>query len=440
MLISKTVIIKWTKRMKKYYINKGYIFTKYGDEFEIKVEDLSEGSRVLIEIKCDNPNCENPHLKPVAYVDYLKCIAEDNKYYCFKCARKLHGGKKLIKTLLKNRKSFYAWCIENNREDILNRWDYELNKCSSKDITYSTNKKYYFKCPKNIHPSELKNINSFVKGQEGTMDCKMCNSFAQWGIDNICSDFLEKYWDYKKNNELDINPWEIPKSCSSPMVYIKCQEKYYHDSYISRCSTFMRGDRCPYCATFHGKVHPLDSLGKILEDKGLLWIWSNKNKKSPYEYTPFSMKKVWWKCLEGKHEDYYRDIHNSTTYNFRCPECNFSKGEKKIENYLKIKHINYIPQKEFDNLMGLGGKKLSYDFYLPQYNLLIEYQGEFHDGNGNYYMKKNLEKQQEHDRRKREYAKSHNVKLLEIWYYNYDNIEEILNKELKIDNDFKEVI
>ena len=30
----------------------------------------------------------------------------------------------------KNKKSFYDWCVENNREDILDRWDYELNDCS----------------------------------------------------------------------------------------------------------------------------------------------------------------------------------------------------------------------------------------------------------------------------------------------------------------------
>ena len=33
---------------------------------------------------------------------------------------------------------------------------------------------------------------------------------------------------------------------------------------------------------------------------------------------------------------------------------------------------------------------------------------------------------------KREYAKNHNIKLLEIWYWDYDNIEEILNKELDL--------
>lgn len=37
-------------------------------------------------------------------------------------------------------------------------------------------------------------------------------------------------------------------------------------------------------------------------------------------------------------------------------------------------------QKEFDNLLGVKNGKLKFDFYLPTYNFLIEYQGEYHDG------------------------------------------------------------
>ena len=35
---------------------------------------------------------------------------------------------------------------------------------------------------------------------------KKCNSFAYWGIDNICDDFLEKYWDYERNT---VDPWNV---------------------------------------------------------------------------------------------------------------------------------------------------------------------------------------------------------------------------------------
>ena len=77
---------------------------------------------------------------------------------------------------------------------------------------------------------------------------------------------------------------------------------------------------------------------------------------------------------------------------------------------------------------------LSYDFYLPKYNLLIEYQGNYHDGTVNKEVQSDekFNRQQEHDKRKREYAKKNNIKLLEIWYWDFDNIEGILKRELNL--------
>lgn len=53
MLLTKTVNVKWNSRNKKYYTDLGYIFTKMGDDVEIKIDDLSKGSNVRVEIRCD---------------------------------------------------------------------------------------------------------------------------------------------------------------------------------------------------------------------------------------------------------------------------------------------------------------------------------------------------------------------------------------------------
>ena len=65
-----------------------------------------------------------------------------------------------------------------------------------------------------------------------------------------------------------------------------------------------------------------------------------------------------------------------------------------------------------------------------KYNLLIEYQGEFHDGTAWQQTEIDFLRQQEHDKRKKNYAKKNNIGLLEIWYWDYDNIEQILNEVL----------
>ena len=68
--------------------------------------------------------------------------------------------------------------------------------------------------------------------------------------------------------------------------------------------------------------------------------------------------------------------------------------------------------------------------------LLIEYQGAFHDGSikTGYQTKEKLSKQQEHDKRKRDFALKQEINLLEIWYWDFDNIEQILKDKLHINN------
>lgn len=147
-----------------------------------------------------------------------------------------------------------------------------------------------------------------------------------------------------------------------------------------------------------------------------------------------SNKKLIFKCK--KDNAIFKMSWNAMQCGNRCPKCSKSKGESKIEKWL-IENIDYIPQKTFEGLIGLGNGKLSYDFYLPKHDLFIEYQGEQHDrpvdfsGRGEKYAKEQFKIQQEHDKRKREYAKQNNIELLEIWYWDYDNIEEILRNKLK---------
>ena len=75
-------------------------------------------------------------------------------------------------------------------------------------------------------------------------------------------------------------------------------------------------------------------------------------------------------------------------------------------------------------MVGINGGLLSYDLYVQNENLLIEYQGQFHDGTAYINDKQKFQRQQEHDRRKKGYAKSHGIRLLEIWYWDFENIEK----------------
>lgn len=127
------------------------------------------------------------------------------------------------------------------------------------------------------------------------------------------------------------------------------------------------------------------------------------------------------------------NIKNSKT---GCPECNGNKSkmEKFLVDIFDRYKINYEKQKKYDGLTGIGGRRLSYDFYLPSYNLLIECQGLQHEKPIEYFGgEEKFEIQQEHDKRKKEYALNNNIGILEIWYNQKLHIEEIIIKALGLE-------
>ena len=113
-----------------------------------------------------------------------------------------------------------------------------------------------------------------------------------------------------------------------------------------------------------------------------------------------------------------------------CPNCKKSHGEDTIKNFLDENKIEYQWQKKFDDLYGDYNRKLSYDFYLPKYNLLIEYQGKQHYAPIELFGgEEGLKIRIKYDDKKRMYAENHSIDLLEISYK--DDIEEKLKKYFK---------
>ena len=51
--ITRKLLIKWSYNQRKYYEEKGYIFTKYGEDFEVNFEDLPHSSDRFIDVQCD---------------------------------------------------------------------------------------------------------------------------------------------------------------------------------------------------------------------------------------------------------------------------------------------------------------------------------------------------------------------------------------------------
>ena len=113
-----------------------------------------------------------------------------------------------------------------------------------------------------------------------------------------------------------------------------------------------------------------------------------------------------------------------------CPKHKSSKGERRIIQWLNENNIDFVFQKRFQDLLGIGGREMPYDFYIPKINALIEYQGNFHDKTDRLQTDEDYKVRVKHDELKKNYARLHNMKYFEIWYY--DDIEDKLNEIIKI--------
>jgi len=108
-----------------------------------------------------------------------------------------------------------------------------------------------------------------------------------------------------------------------------------------------------------------------------------------------------------------------------CPICNESKGEKILMNYFKNNEIYYIRQKKFINCIDIN--ELPFDFYLPYYNVCVEFDGLQHYKSIDYFGgKKTLEYIKKHDEIKNSFCKNNNIKLIRIKYN--ENIIEKINE------------
>jgi len=117
-----------------------------------------------------------------------------------------------------------------------------------------------------------------------------------------------------------------------------------------------------------------------------------------------------------------------------CPRCNNSKGERGIEEYLLENNINFEKQKRFKECRHK--RPLPFDFYLPDYNICIEYDGEQHykltrfRGISVKKAKENFKEQPIKDAIKDKYCEDNNIKLIRIPYTEFEKIEEILKNSL----------
>lgn len=146
---------------------------------------------------------------------------------------------------------------------------------------------------------------------------------------------LMKYWDYKKNKNLNLDKLTLG---SSKIAWWKCDKGHSYDAKIKRKN--YEKIICPIC-TNHRVIKGYNDLATTNPE--LLKEWDfTKNSISPYEITAGAEKMIWWICPK---EHSYQSYAFNRKRGVGCPICD---GKKVLIGYNDLATTNPKIAKEWD--------------------------------------------------------------------------------------------
>lgn len=239
-----------------------------------------------------------------------------------------------------------------------------------------------------------------AKIRKGINPCTACNRIEEQRQMAIA--FLEKV--------KQINPdVKVLTAYIKTDEHVQCECLICGHIYPVLPLNLLKGRRCPQCALQKASDRLRDSHDTFLEK--LAKVHSNIRVVGKYEN---QNTRVECECLNCG------NVWNPVPYHLLsgvgCPDCQKSHGEKLIQTYLENRSIQFESQKRFDDCRYKY--TLPFDFYLPQLNMCIEYDGiQHYEAREVFGGEKGLEETQKRDQIKSDYCNQKGLRLLRIPYY-----------------------
>jgi very-short-patch-repair endonuclease len=200
-----------------------------------------------------------------------------------------------------------------------------------------------------------------------------------------------------------------------------------HGVFSQNASDHLSGSGCRKCAGYDKTTEEFIQQAKLIHDE-----------KYNYSLVNYVDARTKVAIICDKHDVFFQSAYVHLGGQ-GCPKCKSSKGERKIQKYLDENNIQYNYQHKFKNS---SIKRLKFDFYLPPYRLLIEFNGGQHYESVKHWGGiKDYNKRKNRDNKKKAFAKRNHYHFLEIPYFSKnptkmidDKIKEInvLSKETSV--------
>lgn len=265
------------------------------------------------------------------------------------------------------------------------RYDY------SKFVYKNSKTKSIIICKK--HGEFLQSTNNHLSKHNQCGCPKCCNMYSKEEYVVKANKIHHNFYDYSKLNYT--HSWNKDT--------IVCPK---HGEFLQTPVAHLRGDGCPSCGLDKRRMTKEDFTRRTYEVH-----------LDTYDYSRVEFINAYTKvkiiCRE--HGEFSQTPQNHLYGKNGCPHCRKSIGENDIKAYLTNNNVKFIQEYRFDDCVSK--RRLPFDFYLPDNNVAIEYQGQQHfipvEAFGGLESHLSCVAR---DTIKREYCLKHNIRLIEIRY------------------------
>lgn len=224
-------------------------------------------------------------------------------------------------------------------------------------------------------------------------------------------------------NFLEVVSYNKELSKEKRQTYYNCKcHNCNRDRLVPIRASYLKNGNSKSCGCLNDDAHRENLIGKTFGQLKVISL----NKEKTYDEDRKSTGSIWnCECLKCHSicTVAAKTLKSGRQYSCGCLK---SKSESKIKELLEINHISFIQQYLFKDLIG-EKDCLKFDFAIFELDnlvCLIECQGEQHYNPVDHFGgEKQFLRQQSYDNKKREYCKKHNLKLIEIPYWDFDKID-----------------
>ena len=185
--------------------------------------------------------------------------------------------------------SFYDFCAESGKENLLREWDAELNgDLTPQAVSHGSTREVWWRCQKGHSWKSAVYVRTAGKG------CPYCGGRRVIpGFNDLASQNgeLAAQWDAVKNAPL--RPEEVTPG-SHRKVWWRCRKGH---SWQAEIKSRHSGRGCPVCA---GRTAPgITDLKTVAPAAAVRWDPELNGSDTPDRVSAGSSRQAWWRCVKG---------------------------------------------------------------------------------------------------------------------------------------------